>query len=374
MKLLTKLTVTSLLIACLVGGAFAAKIASADDNSGPGETQSSATTLPALPQILPTSTIPANGDVNPYGVAFVPNGFPQGPILTAGDILVSNFNNQNNQQATGTTIIKVSPNGPTSLFFQGTGLGLSTALAILKSGLVIVGNVPTMDGTCGTLQEGSLLVLNSRGVVVGTIADPQLLDSPWDMTVVDNGEVVKLFVSNVVSGTITRLDLVVHRNTFKVKGMTRIGSGFMHSCSAATFVIGPTGLAYDKAKDVLYVASTGDNAIFALSGVLAAPQDGGMGQMIYSDDTHLHGPLALVLAPNGDLLVSNGDAVNTDPNQPSEIVEFTVNGTFVSQLSVDKNPGGAFGMGIGSVGQGLFRFAAVNDNASALTTWILRAQ
>jgi hypothetical protein len=39
------------------------------------------------------STVPGNGDVNPYGVAFVPVGFPSG-VLNAGDILVSNFKQQ----------------------------------------------------------------------------------------------------------------------------------------------------------------------------------------------------------------------------------------------------------------------------------------
>src|ERR1700722_16134195 len=45
-------------------------------------------------QILPvqTSTIPFNGDLNPYSVAFVPAGFPTSVAATsAGDVLVSNF-------------------------------------------------------------------------------------------------------------------------------------------------------------------------------------------------------------------------------------------------------------------------------------------
>ena len=39
---------------------------------------------------------------------------------------------------------------------------------------------------------------------------------------------------------------------------------------------------------------------------------------IFRDD-YLRGPLALVFAPNGNLLTANGDAVNDDPTQPSEI-------------------------------------------------------
>ena len=95
-------------------------------------------------QTITTSTIPSNGDVNPYGVAFVPQDFPAGGLLNPGDLLVSNFNNAQNIQGTGTTIIKVTPTGQTSLFFQGTApLGLSTGLAVLKAGFVLVANCPT---------------------------------------------------------------------------------------------------------------------------------------------------------------------------------------------------------------------------------------
>ena len=40
--------------------------------------------------------------------------------------------------------------------------------------------------------------------------------------------------------------------------------------------------------------------------------------MIIATGGQLRKPLALVLAPNGDLITRNGDAVNADPTQPSE--------------------------------------------------------
>src|SRR5262245_14298314 len=91
-----------------------------------------------LPDQMIVSTVPPNGDVHPYGVAFVPQGFQRGTgPLRPGDILVSNFNNSMNLQGTGTTIVRVSPNRAVSTFFAGpphpggsTGLGLSTALAV----------------------------------------------------------------------------------------------------------------------------------------------------------------------------------------------------------------------------------------------------
>lgn len=147
---------------------------------------------PILPQLNPTptfvvSTIPPNGDLNPYGVAFVPSAFPKGGMLNAGDILVSNFNASSNLQGTGTTIVRIDPNGHQSLFFQGnSNLGLTTALAVLSSGFVLVGNVPTTTPSASCtpersgqetgVGEGSILILNREGRLVQTLRNRRLLD------------------------------------------------------------------------------------------------------------------------------------------------------------------------------------------------------
>lgn len=98
----------------------------------------------------------------------------------------------------------------------------------------------------------------------------------------------------------------------------------------------------------------------------------GAGRLIYFDKKHLHGPLALALAPNGHLVTANGDAVNPDPQQPSEIVEFTVDGQFVAQMQVDIVPGAAFGLAFGLGSQRQPQFAAINDNTNSATVWTLR--
>ena len=327
-------------------------------------------------QILPfttlvESTIPMNGDVNPYGVAFVPNGFPAGGLLNPGDLLVSNFNDAQNIQGTGTTIIKVTPNGQTSLFFQGNApLGLSTGLAVLKKGFVLVANCPTTGGAKPTAEPGSLLVIDSNGHLINTIISP-MIQGPWDFTVHDEGNKVKVFVSNVLTGTVSRLDLVLDGGNVVVKSAALIASGYLHRTDLATFEVGPTGSAYDPHKDILYVASTGDNEVFAITNAGEENQSRGLGQLIYRDQVHLHGALAMVLAPNGHLLVSNSDGINSDPNQPSEIVEFTVHGKFIGQLPVDPAQGGAFGLNIVQVTDDVVRFAAVDDNANTITIWKL---
>jgi hypothetical protein len=97
-----------------------------------------------------SSTVPANGDVNPYGVVMVPSTVGK---LVAGNLLVSNFNDKENNQGTGTTIMQVTSAGKSSLFatidaktLPGPcpgGVGLTTALGILPGGYVVVGSLPT---------------------------------------------------------------------------------------------------------------------------------------------------------------------------------------------------------------------------------------
>jgi hypothetical protein len=139
------------------------------------------------------STVPSNGDVNPYGTVVVQHSVGK---LIQGDILVSNFNNKANLQGTGTTIVEISPNGSLTLFahiqasnLHGAcpgGVGLTTALVVLERGWVIVGSLPTSNGTAATAKAGCLIVLNSNGTVVETFAG-QPINGPWDMTAYDQG-------------------------------------------------------------------------------------------------------------------------------------------------------------------------------------------
>ena len=343
--------------------------------------------LPNAP-VKTFSTIPANGDQNPYGVAFVPRDFEPGGLLHPGDVLVSNFNNRGvppkgNLQGTGTTIVKVSPDGKQSVFFQFQGpslgkVGLTTALGVLKEGFVIVGSVPSTDGTPATVQQGSLIVLDRNGNVVTTLSDktlPKLLDGPWDLTINDQGERAQVFVSNVLSGTVTRLDVSLSGG-FHVVSATQIASGYIHHGDPMAFEIGPTGLVYVAKTDTLYVASTGDNAIYAIHHAGSTGADQGTGKLVYKDDTHLHGPLGLVLTPDGNLITANGDSVNPDPKHPSELVEFTPKGHFVAQFQLDPNPDGPFGIALGVTGDVEVQdhdhsgrnltLAAVNDNQNTV--------
>jgi len=48
-----------------------------------------------------------------------------------------------------------------------------------------------------------------KGTVVTTLTDSALLDGPWDLTINDQGYRAQVFVANVLSGTVTRIDLAI---------------------------------------------------------------------------------------------------------------------------------------------------------------------
>jgi hypothetical protein len=325
-----------------------------------------------IPELINSSTIPANGDLNPYGVAFVPAGFPTGGAIGPGDVLVSNFNNSGNLQGTGTTIVQLRPAGSLAppgtavTFFTSKLAGLSTALGVLRAGLVVVGNVPTADGTINTIGQGALQIIDRNGRAVQTFTDPQFLDGPWDLAFNDGGDTAHIFVSNVLNGTVSRLDVTVTGSRLKVTHKTLIATGYTHVPNGAALVLGPTGLAYDGTSDTLYVASTADNAIYAIANASYADAPVSLGVLVFSDP-RLRGPLALKLAPNGDLVTTNGDAVNADLLHPSEMIEFTKAGQFVREFNIDASQGGAFGFDTVLDQNAPFNIAFVDDVTNNLS-------
>jgi DNA-binding beta-propeller fold protein YncE len=325
---------------------------------------------PFIARTVNSSTVPPSGDVNPYGVAFVPENFPSAGTIAAGDVLVSNFNNGANLQGTGTTIVQLRPQGAlappgtANVFFTSPLAGLSTALGVLRNGFVIVGNVPTTDGTIATIGQGALQVIDRYGHLVQTLTDAQFLNGPWDLAVDDDGDHALIFVSNVLNGTVSRLDVSVGAKGLEVLHKTVIASGYTHVPNAAALILGPTGLAFDEGTDTLFVAATADNTIYAIPHAGTRTNAVTRGTVAFAD-ARLRGPLALRFAPNGDLLAANGDAVNADVLHPSEIVEFTPRGQFVREYNVDASQGGAFGLDTSR--EGPFNYAVIDDVTNSLT-------
>ena len=330
------------------------------------------------------STVPANGDVNPYGVFVVPRTTGK---LVQGHILVSNFNNAptalnpGGEQGTGITIVDMSPdaadNPPTAKVFAKIrnrdlpgpcpgGVGLTTALVVLRSGWVIVGSLPTSDGTAATAQAGCLIVLDSYGHVVRTFSGGTI-NGPWDMAVLDGGDVAELFVTNVLNGTVAAGGDTVNRGTvlrillavpdgFAPIEVLRtvIGSGFMERTDPEALVIGPTGVGLGP-NGTLYVADTLANRIAAIPNAVFRVTSAGTGKTV-SIGGGLNGPLGLVIAPNGNILTVNSNDGN--------LVETTPGGFQFAPIPIDTSGQGAgtlFGLAVAPGGNGVY-FVDDGDN------------
>jgi len=285
------------------------------------------------------STVPANGDVNPYGMFVVQQTVGN---LIRGHILVSNFNNASNLQGTGSTVVQISPQGHVSLFAEITpkdlagscpgGIGLTTALVVLKRGWVLVGSLPTTDGSSATMRSGCIIVLDALGNVhsAATIAHG-LVNGPWDSAVKDFGETALLFVTNVLNnhvagsndavvnhGTVVRITLLIPYPVLthepgtdypvaphpEIVEQVLIASGIGCRGDPAALVVGPTGLALKGST--LFVAHTLNNRVFAIVDALTRTTTAFAGSDVSANGL-LNAPLGAIIAPNGNIIVANGN-------------------------------------------------------------------
>jgi predicted lipoprotein with Yx(FWY)xxD motif len=365
---------TLILAGCGSSGGGASSSSSTSAAANTASATATASTSPFLTNLRTVSkvasTVPANGDVNPYGIVLVPASVGK---LRAGQLLISNFNAKESAketgQGTGTTIVQVSTAGKVSPFatidaktLPGPcpgGVGLTTALNILPGGYVVVGSLPTTDGKTATAKYGCLIVLDSEGKAVETIASKNI-QGPWDSTATSEGSKTTLFVSNALNGgaakgihtvensTVLRIELESgEQQTPKVLGETVIANGITWVDSAEALVLGPTGLAL-ASDGTLYVASNQDNKILAISEATTRSTPAAKGGTVLTEGGHLKEPLGMVLAPNGNIITSNGGDGN--------IVETTSAGQQVAVQTADTKTGAGslFGLAIAPEGKGIY--------------------
>ena len=327
-----------------------------------------------------TSTIAPNGDQNPYAVIVAPVSAGK---VQKDDVLITNFNNSANLQGLGTTIMDWNPTSkrlttlatiPRHLPSCPGGIGLTTALTMLKTGWIIVGSLPSQDGTTATKGNGCLLILDPQGAVAGTIAGPAI-NGPWgNMAVVDNGSQVTLFVSmtgfgieapgqdTVNKATVLRIELAVPASgPPRMTKQTVVASGFGERPDKDVFVIGPTGVVLGV-DGTLYVSDAIGNRVAAIPDALTRTSDAGTGRDL-TKDGFLKRPLAMIAAPNGHLLVingTNGQLVEVDPVTGRQLYAQWIDPNRAQQ---PPGNGDLFGIALTPAGDG---FYYVEDEIAAL--------
>ena len=137
---------------------------------------------------------------------------------------------------------------------------------------------------------------------------------------------------------------------------TVIGSGFGERTDPAALVIGPTGLGLGK-NGTLYVADSLANRVAAIPHAAKRETSAGTGRTVSANGA-LNDPLGLAIAPNGNILVTNGNDGN--------LVEVTPGGKQVATKMIDNTGAGGgtlFGLAVAPHGKGIY---FVNDGNNML--------
>ena len=296
--------------------------------------------LPALTIATIGSTIdPLNGDLNPYGLDIAKS---TAGLLTAGDLVVCNFNDSKNDQGTGTTIVALHPHpGATPIRIAQNGdLRGCDAIAL----------GPTDNIWAAAFSANDNPIVSPGGALLTTIPG-----GPWrhpfgeafspKVGPFGNGA---FYESNASDGSIVRINLTAKGFTFDV-----IATGFAVNGGPPGSILGPSGLQYDGDRDALDVIDGADNSVTVLRHVSMIPAGGvvvhgatfsgpaaAFAQRIFAG-APLNGPISSALLPAGHLAIGN----TLDPAGTNLIVEITPAGKLVATKNVDMGaPGAIFGM------------------------------
>ncbi len=327
-----------------------------------------------------TTTVTDNGDLNPYAIITAP--VASGPIQK-DDILIDNFNDISNLQGTGTTIVDYNPSTkktaliaklPKHLPQCPGGIGLTTAMTMLKSGWIIVGSTPSTDGTTKTKSNGCLIVLDTNGKFIDAVSGPNIND-PWgNIASIDNGSSATLFISmagfdvpgpevkdettgfpvTVKKATVLRIELAIPEGKPPVfKNQTVIADGLNARANKDAFLIGPTGGARGRASTTRLLLDGVGNRIIAIPDAPTRTTSAGTGREITKDGL-LKRPLAMTVTPEGHLLVcnaTNGQVVEIDPVAGKQIYAQWIDN---DQAQSPPGNGDLFGIAMTPDGKGFY--------------------
>jgi hypothetical protein len=236
---------------------------------------------------------------------------------------------------------------------------------------VIVGSLPTTNGSSSTMRAGCLRVINPSGQAVETISGAPI-NGPWDMTAMDRGSSASLFVTNVLNGTVKASPKTTDGGTVVRIGLSIPASGppavasevviaknLPERTDPAALVVGPTGLGISNGT--LFVANSTDNAITAIR--QAATCGAATRGTTLTKGGSINDPLGLAMAPNGDIPTTNGGNGN--------LVETTPSGRQIAVKTLDNTPvppgprgnGTLFGLAPTPDGRGLY---FVDDGSNTL--------
>ncbi|MBV9648489.1 MAG: hypothetical protein JO043_13565 [Candidatus Eremiobacteraeota bacterium] len=259
---------------------------------------------------------PQNGDQNPYGLMIAPS---TSGLLTQGDLVVCNFNDNLNIQGLGTTIVFLHPTPGASpqRFVQDGRLTGCNALATSP------GDAPW--AAAFTANDNPFY--DSTGNLIANLAGAPLAQ-PWGQAFSGTKGpygVAAFYTANAADGSIVRFG--IRQNSITMKA---IASGFPVNHGVPGTALAPSGLTYDASDDTLYFADGDVNAVYAFHNVSLIPPHGitvgnngrtfsgvagSLAEMVFHGSP-LGAPISMAQLFNGNLVIgntTNNDLIELNP-------------------------------------------------------------
>ena len=347
---------------------------------------------------------PTGSSTNPYGLVIAP---VTAGLITAGDLVVCNFNNgpntvagspAPNTQGQGTTVVGLHP------VASAADAAVTNPYHIAQSASLLGCSSLSMfadDSIAATAFSANIVPLVSP---TGSVSSPFAADNlakPWGSAYVAaaNGQPAALYVSTA-SGSINRITLDSPNSSDAQTSFAQVVTGFCVSGAVAGMtdsLHAPSGLTYDAKKDTLYVVDTSSYSVVALAHVSSIPANGitanggdctagpptaiptftgpsmSSASVIASPSSpnggqQLNAPISAALLLNGNLVVGNADQdlmLNDAGTNDNLLFEISPTAGIVGSKQLDPGaPGALFGIAAGPDGSGhqLIYFNDDNDN------------
>ncbi len=341
------------------------------------------TVLNDLRDVMVSSTVAANGDNNPYGIAVVPSSFvpTAGSLWQPGDVIVSDFNNAAGTAGAGSSIVRIRNGvattisqgalyGTAGLAFNANGAALWTSdIGPTPSGgpsgdvsVVLGNNNPTGAALASTGGAGTI-----NNTTTASNAVTNSFNGPWGEAFNGNASAPAFFWSNVNDGKIYEISHLTAPNfgsdTITLLGTVPWGTASGAPSSSATN-LGPSAIVYSAKTDTLYVTDSFNNALYGISGIASGTPTTTM----IAQGGSLNAPIGVTINPlNGNLFIANG-GVNT-------IVEINpMTGATVGSRNVapSEPAGSLFGIQAVTQSDGSLAIYYLNDTENSLHELVTR--
>jgi hypothetical protein len=348
-----------------------------------------------------TAIDPTGSSTNPYGLVIAP---VTAGLITAGDLVVCNFNNgpntvagrpAPNTQGQGTTVVGLHP------VASAADAGVANPYHIAQSASLLGCSSLSMFPDSSFAATAFSADMVPAVAPSGTVSSPFAADNlakPWGSAYVAaaNGQPAALYVSDA-TGSINRITL---NSSNAQTAFARVVTGFCVSGSVAGMtnsLHAPSGLTYDAKKGTLYIVDTSSYSVVALADVSSIPANsitahGGncnagpptatptftgpsasSASVIASPNSpnggqQFNAPISAALLLNGNVVVGNADQdlmVNDAGTNENLLFEISPTAGIVGSKQLDSgSPGALFGIAAGpdSKGNQLIYFNDDNDN------------